>query len=74
LRRRRTGNRWDFFQDPDGRWRWQRLDADGDLAALSPTSFRYAIECVRSAQADGFVVNEAIRFARLLNTRAHIAR
>jgi hypothetical protein len=71
---RRIEYRWDFFQDPDGHWRWQKFDRDGNLVALSPESFRYAIECVHNAEADGLVVGEAIRFARMLNTRARISK
>ena len=63
---------WDFFQDPDSHWRWQRFDSAGNLVALSPASYRYAIDCVGSAQADGFVVDDAIAFARMLNSHARL--
>lgn len=71
---RRTEHRWDFFQDPDGQWRWQKLDRDGNLVALSPESFHYAIECVHSAEVGGFVIDDPIDFARMLNAQARIAK
>ena len=60
---RHSGGWWDFFREPDGQWRWQRIDGDGNLVALSPASHPSLDDCVTSAQADGFILDETASLA-----------
>ncbi|MGH8631001.1 MAG: hypothetical protein ACREU7_09585 [Burkholderiales bacterium] len=60
---RQSGIWWDFFREPDGQWRWQRIDCDGNLVALSPASHPSLDDCVTSAEADGFMLDETTSLA-----------
>lgn len=52
IRSDRTGT-WELYREPDGRWRWKRIDEDGEVIALSPQSYRHLLECLADARADG---------------------
>jgi hypothetical protein len=49
---RRSGI-WEFHREPDGRWRWQRVDDDGSMIAFSAHTFHHLLECLADARADG---------------------
>ncbi len=55
---RQAGVWWDFFRQPDGQWRWQQIDCNGNLVALSAASHPSRDDCVSSAEADGFILDE----------------
>jgi len=55
---RQSGRWWDFFREADGQWRWQQVDGDGNVTALSAASHPSLDDCVKSAEADGFILDE----------------
>jgi hypothetical protein len=55
---RQSGVWWDFFRQADGQWRWQQIDGDGNVMALSAASHPSLDDCVSSAEADGFMLDE----------------
>jgi hypothetical protein len=46
--------RWDFYQDPETRWRWQRMDRNGEVQALSTGSYDNLIDCLANAITAGY--------------------
>jgi hypothetical protein len=59
---RSQGGTWEFRRDADGRWRWQRIDIDGNVVGSSPHSYRHLLECVSNAQAEGYSPASNSRF------------
>jgi hypothetical protein len=54
-------DRWEFYRDPEGRWRWQKLDDDGSVTRLSSYSYGHLLECVSNAREQGYTTHQ--RFA-----------
>ena len=46
--------RWFFYQDAGGLWKWARLDVLGTLLAHSGSSFGTRGDCVEHARASGY--------------------
>ena len=53
---------WEFYREPDGRWRWQRVDSDGKVVGMSPHSYRHLLECLSNAKSEGCTDEAPSRF------------
>jgi hypothetical protein len=60
-RGRNAGGIWEFYRDSDGRWRWQRIDGDLGIVSLSAHGYRHFVECLASAQAEGYTAESEFR-------------
>jgi hypothetical protein len=47
-------DRWFFYQDTAGLWKWARLDVLGSVLAHSGASFESRDECVEHARSSGY--------------------
>ena len=48
-------DRWEFFQDSRGLWRWRRTSADGNVVLNSAEAYPRRVQAVAEALAHGFV-------------------
>ena len=46
--------RWFFYQDTAGLWKWARLDVLGSVLAHSGASFESRDQCVEHARSSGY--------------------
>ena len=46
--------RWFFYQDSAGLWKWARLDILGTILAHSGSSFASRADCVEHARSSGY--------------------
>lgn len=47
--------RWRFFRDGQGRWRWKHRGVDGRIAQQSPCTFKNVEEAHANAKRHGWV-------------------
>ena len=49
-----TAERWFFYQDQTGLWKWARLDVLGNVLGYSNASFDARAACVEHARQSGY--------------------
>lgn len=47
-------DRWQFYRDRQGKWRWRRTASNGEIVGASHESYSRRIDCVRNAQRAGY--------------------
>jgi hypothetical protein len=58
-------DRWFFYQDAAGLWKWAQLDVLGSVLAYSGASFESRDACVEHARSSGYTARRAaLAFAR----------
>lgn len=49
-----NGDRWDFYLDNWGEWRWRRAAGNGKIVGASTQGYKNKEDCINNAQRNGF--------------------
>ncbi|MGJ4849166.1 YegP family protein [Bacillota bacterium Meth-B3] len=47
-------DRWEFYQDAAGQWRWRRIAPNGKIVGASSEGFSSKQACVENAKRNGY--------------------
>lgn len=47
-------DRWDFYQDARGQWRWRRTAPNGQIVGASSEGYTNYSDCVANARRNGY--------------------
>lgn len=47
-------DKWEFYKDPKGDWRWRRTASNGNIVAASTQGYVNKSDCVANAQRSGY--------------------
>lgn len=47
-------DKWEFYQDVQGYWRWRRTAANGRIIAASTEGYRNRADCEANARRNGW--------------------
>jgi len=50
---------WRFYQDPNHKWKWQRLSVDRTVVAESSSAYKEYEKCLANAQEEGYSFHPA---------------
>jgi hypothetical protein len=48
-------DKWEFYQDFTGEWRWRRITPSGRISGYSSVAYENRQDCVDNARMFGFV-------------------
>ena len=54
------GQKWIFYLNRAGEWRWRRICKNGGLVGISPESYKNKVDCISNAQRNGLTCNHKI--------------
>ena len=64
------GDRWEFYRDNIGEWRWRRFRKSGQMVDSSTEGYASEAECLSNARING-MDSTGIRRSRSIRSRAH---
>jgi uncharacterized protein YegP (UPF0339 family) len=47
-------DKWEFYTDGSGEWRWRRVAANGKIVGAASQGYRNRIDCVENARRNGY--------------------
>lgn len=47
-------DKWEFYHDNAGKWRWRRLAANGDIVGASTQGYVNRADCLENAKRNGY--------------------
>ena len=47
-------DKWEFYQDAKGEWRWRRIAPNGRVVAASTEGYKNHADCVANARRNGY--------------------
>ena len=47
-------DRWDFYKDNSGEWRWRRTAANGKIVGASTQGYVNKSDCIANAKRNGY--------------------
>lgn len=47
-------DKWEFYQDPAGKWRWRRTASNGRVTGASTQGYANRVDCVENARKSGY--------------------
>ncbi len=47
-------DRWEFYTDPKGEWRWRRVAPNGNIVGSSSESYKNRADCEANARRNGW--------------------
>lgn len=47
-------DKWEFYQDPKGEWRWRRTAPNGKVVGSSTEGYKNRADCVANARRNGY--------------------
>ena len=47
-------DKWEFYQDPGGYWRWRRFAPNGRVVGAATEGYVNRIDCVANARRNGY--------------------
>ena len=47
-------DKWEFYKDPKGEWRWRRTASNGNIVGASTQGYVNKSDCVANAQRNGY--------------------
>ena len=47
-------DRWDFYKDNSGEWRWRRTAANGKIVGASTPGYVTKSDCIANAKRNGY--------------------
>lgn len=50
-------DKWEFYQDPKGDWRWRQTAANGKIVGASTEGYKNRGDCVANARLKGYTGN-----------------
>lgn len=50
-------DKWDFYQDPKGQWRWRRTASNGRIVGASTQGYSNKSDCIDNAIRNGYKGN-----------------
>lgn len=50
-----SNDKWDFYKDSKGEWRWTRTASNGRIVGSSAEGYKNRIDCVSNAIRNGYV-------------------
>lgn len=50
-------DKWEFYQDAHGKWRWRRVAPNGKIVGSSSESYNNRADCVANARRNGYTGN-----------------
>jgi len=53
-RKKTIVDKWEFYQDPKGDWRWRRIAPNGRIVGNSGEGYRNRADCVANARRNGY--------------------
>lgn len=48
-------DKWDFYKDKEGGWRWTRTAPNGEIVGASSESYTRKYNCKKNAKRNGFI-------------------
>ena len=48
------GDKWEFYQDTAGQWRWRRIAPNGKIVGASSEVFSSKQSCIENAKRNGY--------------------
>ena len=49
-----ASDKWEFYKDPKGEWRWRRTASNGNIVGASTQGYVNRADCVANAQRSGY--------------------
>ncbi|MCK9202323.1 MAG: DUF1508 domain-containing protein [Gallionella sp.] len=49
-----ANDKWEFYKDPKGEWRWRRTASNGNIVGASTQGYVNKSDCVANAQRSGY--------------------
>ncbi|HPS31445.1 MAG TPA: DUF1508 domain-containing protein [bacterium] len=50
-------DKWDFYKDNAGEWRWRRIASNGKIVGASSQGYVNRTDCVENARRNGYKGN-----------------
>lgn len=47
-------DKWEFYKDADGLWRWKRIAANGRIVGSSSQGYKNKNDCMDNAKRNGY--------------------
>jgi uncharacterized protein YegP (UPF0339 family) len=48
-------DKWEFYQDAKGEWRWRRIAPNGNIIGASSQGYANKSDCIGNAKRNGFI-------------------
>lgn len=49
-----TADKWEFYKDDAGKWRWRRTASNGNIVGASSQGYVNRADCVENAKRNGY--------------------
>ena len=47
-------DKWEFYTDPKGEWRWRRIASNGRIVGASTQGYVNKADCISNAKRNGY--------------------
>ena len=47
-------DKWEFYKDSTGEWRWRRIAANGRIVRASSQGYKNKSDCIANARRNGY--------------------